>query len=259
MIGARPHRRTFRSARVAISGPGRWPAAAVGLWERRNSAGESRRFQCRCEVRGRLDSCPRIASQCRRDDLREIGRNIGIQFADRAERVVFFPPNHFLVRRAGERNLAGEQVVERRTECEDVAASVDEVGVQRLLVGHVVRRADPVVCGGELRIVVEPLGEAEVGELRHPVRMKEDVVRLHVAVNVLARVEECQGAGDVDPDLHRDADREATEASQGGVGGRAVDEFENQVVLRGELDRTRQPSPRTRLGWVSRRLRRASR
>ena len=126
----------------------------------------------------------------------------GLQLADRAERVLPLLADDLLVRRAGERHLAGEQVVERRPEGEDVAAAVHEVRVHRLLVGHVVRRADALVDGGQLRVVVEPLGQAEVGELRDAVRVEQDVVRLHVAVDVLAVVEEVEGAGDVDPDPH---------------------------------------------------------
>ncbi len=104
---------------------------------------------------------------------------------------------HFLMRCAGERNLAREQVVEGCAKGKNVAAPVNEVRVQRLLVSHVIRCADPVVCGGKLRVVVEPLGEAEVREFRDPVRVKEDVIRFHIAVNVLAGVEERQGASDV--------------------------------------------------------------
>ena len=53
------------------------------------------------------------------------------------------------------------------------------------------------------------LGQTEIGEFRHAVRMKKDIVGLDIAMDVLSRMEESERIGDVDADLDRHADRAA--------------------------------------------------
>ena len=122
-------------------------------------------------------------------------------------------------------------MIERGAQREDVAAAVNEVGIESLFVGHVVRSSDTELRRGDVGIVVEPLGEAEIGQLGDALGMQEDIVRLHVAVDVLARMEERQCVGDIDADLYCDTDRESRFTREDGLGGRAIDEFKDQVVL----------------------------
>ena len=61
-------------------------------------------------------------------------------------------------------------------------------------------------------VVVEALGQPQVGELGDAVRVKEDVVGLHVAMDEVMGVHEGQCLRDVDADLDGDADREPSEA-----------------------------------------------
>ena len=120
------------------------------MCERREPRREVRRDQRVYQLPGLLDSGARVARERRLDQVRDRRGHRRIRLAERAERTLPLLAHHLVVRRTGERHLAGQEVVECRAQGEQVAPPVHHVGVHRLLVRHVVRRADALVDGGEL-------------------------------------------------------------------------------------------------------------
>ena len=92
---------------------------------------------------------PRIACQHPRQDRINNEWNPRHQVAGggvKADALLF---DHVKVILAGERQLAGDQVIQSCTQGEDVAAIVRLPRIHRLLVGHVVRRAERLPRGSQ--------------------------------------------------------------------------------------------------------------
>ena len=102
---------------------------------------------------------------------------------------------------AMEGDVAGEHLVEDDAERVDVGALVD-VLAHRLLGGDVVGGAEHPAGRGH-PLLLERAGDAEVGHLRAPVGVDQDVLRLDVAVDEPAGM----GAVEAAPDLDRVGDR----------------------------------------------------
>ena len=158
------------------------------------------------------------------DNVRQLLGHVWVQFAQGSELILLLFTDDFLVRRPRKGHFVSQEVIKRSTQSEDVAAAIDEVRIQRLFVSHVIRCANTEVSRGDLGIVVQ-LGQTEIGEFRHAVRMKKDIVGLDIAMDVLSRMEESERIGDVDADLDRHADREVPVLGQRRVSGWAVDEL----------------------------------
>ena len=98
---------------------------------------------------------------------------------------------------AHERRPAREQVIENRAERIDVAAPADQAALGRgLLRRHVVGRAEHLAAQGQFAVVMQPLGQAEVGHARLVERVDQHVGRLEVAVQNAAFVRVVDGLGD---------------------------------------------------------------
>ena len=131
-----------------------------------------------------------------------------------------------LGRRGGlERRPSGQHVIEDRPQAVDVARRTDldtstEGQAPGLLGGHVAGRAHERPRGGERRIDVDPLGQAEVADIRVPLEIDQDIRRLEVAVQDAAFV----GVVDRPADRHQQSGR-----------------FEGRQRAFGELLRQRRP------------------
>ncbi|MCO5168447.1 MAG: hypothetical protein M9894_19070 [Planctomycetes bacterium] len=86
------------------------------------------------------------------------------------------------MRREVERRAAGEALVEDRPEAVDVGARVERLVVAHGLLGRHVAGGAQRGAGGGQALVAPGLGDAEVRDPRHAVRVEEDVRRLEVAV-----------------------------------------------------------------------------
>ena len=87
-------------------------------------------------------------------------------------------------RLALEWRTAGEHLVKDRTQGVDVGRRTDVPALPaRLLGGHVAGRAHDLAGLGVAVVRVDPLGQAEVGDLGRAVRGEQDVGRLQVAVD----------------------------------------------------------------------------
>ena len=106
---------------------------------------------------------------------------------------------------AGERRLAGEQLVEHRAERVEVRARVG-AAAERLLGRQVGDRADEHPLDRRARAAIG--GEAEVAEPRRAVVAEPDVGGLEVAVDDPARVRVLERPADVDRDRDRALDLE---------------------------------------------------
>ena len=83
--------------------------------------------------------------------------------------------------------------------------------------------------------LIGALRETEVGQFGDASLGDEDVVRLDVPMDDVARMGMLEGAGNVEGDVHRIADRQLTEAGDQRVGTAAVHVLENEIVLAGRL------------------------
>ena len=111
-------------------------------------------------------------------------------------------------RRAAVRRLAGEQLVQHAGEAVLIAATVGAL-VERLLGAHVLRRADDESRAGDARRLRGARGErdAEVGDHRLAL-VDEDVLRLDVAMDDVARVRVVERRRDLPRDGDGVVDRE---------------------------------------------------
>ena len=109
-------------------------------------------------------------------DLRvEPRRRLGRPAPHRVERV-----DHAL---AAERGLARKQGVEDRPQAVDVGRRGDRSAMPRRLLGaHVCRRSQDHAGSRHLEVGLDPLGQAEVGDVRMPLVIDQDVGRLQVAM-----------------------------------------------------------------------------
>ena len=142
-----------------------------------------------------------------------------------ARRIGEPPHQHDLRRRAGERGLAGDGLVEDASQAVHVGAAIHIPLARRLLRTHVRRRADAHPGLGELRVVAaERARDAEVGDQRRTVRRQQDVLRLHVAVHHAMAVRVVERAGGLGPDPHRVLERELALPVQSASERLALDE-----------------------------------
>jgi hypothetical protein len=134
-------------------------------------------------------------------------RHLGTPRSERRQRRDHLLGHDRLRRRARERRLPSEHLVEHAPQAVDVAPAVDRTLAAGLLRAHVGRRADrsarlgePIVTGGLHRG-----GDTEVGDDRLIV-LEQDVLRLDVAVDHAVAVGVVQGQRDLpdDPDCRRD-------------------------------------------------------
>ena len=130
------------------------------------------------------------------------------------------PCDDGLRRRAGERGLSGEQLVEDSTECVDVCAWRDQPLAHRLLRAHVLGRSEREPCLCEARAAGVLYGErdAEVRHQRLPIVAQKYVLRFDVPVHdaVAMRVVECTRdlPGDAERVSHRELPLALEPASQ---------------------------------------------
>ena len=143
----------------------------------------------------------------------------------------------FLHRKHGQCELgiegkhAGEQVVKRRGERVDIAARVGGFRIRELFRCHEVRRAQPARRPRQfliLRAVI--LGEPEVRELHPAVRLEQDVVGLHVAVNDVSTVSILECLSDLRDDADRDVFRKPAVFFDVVAEVAAFDEFVHEVA-----------------------------
>ena len=137
---------------------------------------------------------------------------------------------HLVGGRAGERSLAGQEMVHGGAQRVDVAAVVHVLGVARLLHRHVRRGSGPRPDLCQATVVIHDLGEAEVGQLHLAVTRDHDVRRLDVAVQDIPRMRMVQRPRDVGNDPDRVANREPARALQVVVEAVAIDELHREVV-----------------------------
>ena len=121
---------------------------------------------------------PGVAVQHAGQDAVEIGGDRPIQFARRGVDAAFLEGDNFGVRLADEWHFPGEQVIQRGSEGKDVAAAIDEPGVEHLLVRHIPRCSESLVQGGQIAGFGQVLGQTQVGELGDTGRGQQDIARL---------------------------------------------------------------------------------
>src|SRR5262249_24418069 len=147
--------------------------------------------------------------------------------------------------RAGERTMADEELIKDDSERDDVGRRTDRLrGPLRLLGSHVTGRAEHGPRFGLGRFILEPLGQAEVGDLRiesvgglEEIRAcfagslaarQEDVAGLEVAMNDAAQVRRMDAARHLGEEARR---RARAEHLPPGVllETAAVDELQSEV------------------------------
>ncbi len=102
-----------------------------------------------------------------------------------------------MIGRGFEGRPAGEHLVEDRSQRIDVGRRADLAGQSlRLLGGHVAGRPHDLAADGVAILDLQPLGQAEVGDLRRAVGVEQDVGRLQVAVDDPDAVDRTDGAGE---------------------------------------------------------------
>ena len=148
---------------------------------------------------------------------------------------------------------AREQLVQDRAEAIDVRGRADVAAALRLLGRHITGRAEDGASAGAFPIAVEPLGQAEVGDVRFILAVEQNVRRLQVAMDDPMPVGMMDGPGDAAPIDRRvpAGDRPARQ-----LAGQAdpLDELHREEVLPIDLadledrDDVRVLQPRRRLG-----------
>ena len=122
-------------------------------------------------------------------DLRvDPGRGLGTLLLHRSQGV-----DHAV---AAEGRLAGQQRVEHGAQAVDVGRRGDRAAAARGLLGrHVGGRAQDGARLGQLDVLDQALGQAEVGDVRAALRVDQDVRRLEIAVEDPAHVGVGHGLG----------------------------------------------------------------
>ena len=132
-----------------------------------------------------------------------------------------------------DRVLAGQQEVQRRAEGPDVRLGAEGLVALPLLGRHVLRRADDALRVERCAVLVlERLGDAEVGEFHFAAPRDQDVVGLDVAVDdgLLIAVGLGQAARGAEDDRRGLEFVQATLAHDALARRLAVDEFHHQVM-----------------------------
>jgi len=133
-------------------------------------------------------------------------RHIGPNLADAGYRLVHVLHCDGDEGVALERNLAREQLVEHAPEGIDVGLFVDRLPAGLLRRDVVARAHDRP--GDRHPVDVDCMGDAEISDLRPPVAVEEDVLRLDVAVDEALVVREGEPARDLQRQLDRLANRQ---------------------------------------------------
>ncbi len=177
------------------------------------------------------------------DDRREPDRDVGSRPAERRERPRPDVLQDLLDLLAPERALAGEALVEDRSEREDVGRGLDGPRIRELLGRHVTRGAaggaGPRERDGPARargFTVEVLREAEVRHEGGALGGEQHVLRLHVAVDDAALVSAPEGLGEGASE--RDRLLEAEPAARESLAKRSSRE-ERHDEVRSAVDRPR--------------------
>ena len=167
------------------------PPAAPGS-ARRRASGAGRRPG----PRRRRVAPPRLLGHRLEADRLQVARDVVVERRGRPRLVV----QHLVQqhpRRAAERQLAGQQLVEDHAEAVDVGAAVDLVRLAAGLLGaHVGGRAQHLALERHRDLARVALGQAEVHDVRAARRRRHDVRRLDVAMDHALLVGVVQGVGD---------------------------------------------------------------
>ena len=124
------------------------------------------------------------------------GRDLRALELDVGDRLAHVLHRHRDLALAGERDLAGEHLVEDDAQRVQVRLPGD-VLAERLLGRDVVRGAQHAAVGGQ-PVLLQRARDAEVGDLGRALVVDEHVLGLDVAVDDVAGVRRPQGAGDLD-------------------------------------------------------------
>ena len=130
-------------------------------------------------------------------------------------------------RRIGVGRLARDRKEQRCTKAEDIRAGIDRVGVARLFGGHVAHRAE-LRAGARQSLLGRQAGEAEVEQLRLPIRSDDDVGRLDIAVDECVPMRLDQGIGDLVRHVAGEAQRQRPRGHSH-LEVRPRDEFHHEV------------------------------
>ena len=209
-----------------------------GLWRR----GERRRAVER-EARQRLgggaragEALRRILGQQAQDDGFERRRQIGAEGARRRDRGVKVLGDHDQRVVAGERQPAGDQLVEHHAQRVEIGAAVD-LAPQRLLGGEVGGGADDRALGGDARVSgdrdpeVGELGDRAIGTAR-----QQDVLGLEVAMHHVVGVGVLQRLAQLAADRRDLGQRQRAGAAQAGARDQLHDDERRARLLTGVVD-----------------------
>jgi hypothetical protein len=155
------------------------------------------------------------------------GRHLGTDPLDVREVLADVLHGHADLVLAVERDLAGEHLVEHDAERVDVRLAVDVVA-ERLLGGHVVRRAQDAAVGGQ-PVVAQRARDPEVGDLGRALRVDQHVLGLDVAVHDVMPMGAAERARDLDRVRERLVDREPAELTDAVLERLALDVLEDDV------------------------------
>ena len=156
------------------------------------------------ELGHRREPLGRILLERALDRGHETERQLGPLLEQARHRVVDVPHRHGDEVVAGKRHLPAQQLVENGAEPVHVALRVGPLPL-RLLGRDVVARPDDRARGA---VDVDHARNPEVGHLRAPVPVQQDVLRLDVAVDQPALVGEGERPADLEGELEREIDRE---------------------------------------------------
>ena len=132
---------------------------------------------------------------------------------------------------AAKRFDAGQTAVEHAAQGVDVAAAVDVFGIARLFRRHVDRRAGRVARAGQRQIVRDALGQAEIGDLHHPLARDENVVRFDVAMDEVVVVGVLQAIDGSHDDVQGIADPQALQFREPTAQGLAIHVLHRQEMV----------------------------
>ena len=146
------------------------------------------------------------------------------------ELAFLFGGDEFQHRRAGKGEFAGEEVVERGTECVDIGAAVDILGVACLLGGHVKRGAQTVAALCHRDVFVDHFREAEVGDFHDSLFGYQNVIGLDVAMDDVQAVCFLEGLRADERDVQGIADGKAAQVVHPVLHALAIDVFDGRVI-----------------------------
>ena len=185
------------------------------------------------ELLGRLIAPVAILGHQLDEDARQVRGDVGVELAHVGRRVLLMLEQLLEHRPIGKGRTSREHVKERASERIKVAPDVDVARVAGLFGADVVERAQghPALGQAVVATAFETAGQAHVDELRPALGRDDDVRRLDVAMDDPALGGVHQGAGDLQREVDRLADRERTVALDPLADRRAFDVLEGDVVI----------------------------